>query len=155
MGVEVAKQQARAMAANKHLLPGYLRVLSHRCVQLTYEGQPEEALGIQTLILAAAEVMLDTSQHADSVKLAAEFIRSAAWSLYEKGSAELFHRALDIGEKGLILAQTDDERAELEYVLGILHLDPYAANRATDWYTVGIRQWFAAGRNPAVSRREI
>ena len=148
MGVEVAKQQARAMAANKYLLPGYLRVLSHRCVQLTYEGQPEEALGIQTLILAAAEVMLDTSRHADSVKLAAEFIRSAAWSLYEKGGAELFHTALDVGEAGLARAQTDEERAELEYVLGILYLDPYAANRATDWYTVGIRQWFAAGQNP-------
>jgi hypothetical protein len=149
IGIEVAKQQAREMAANGFLHAAYLRVLSHRCVQLSYQGRPEEALGIQTLILSAAELMPDPLPPADSVKLAAEFIRSASWSLYEKGNAELFHRALDIGEKGLLLAQTDAERAELQHVLGILHLDPYAANRAADWYTVGIRQWVAAGGNPA------
>ncbi len=148
VGMEVAIQQACEMAQNKELHTSYLRALSFRCVQLSYQGKAEDALSMQFLIREAAGLMPDDSQHAIRAKLAVELIRSAAWILHEKGDASIFHRALLAGEQELSRAVTADEKAELNYGLGILHLDPYAANRPPGWHTTQIRQWFAAGNNP-------
>jgi hypothetical protein len=148
MGMDTAKQQARDLALRKLLHPSYLAVLSFKCVQLSYQGQPAQAIGVQTLILAAAGEMQDQVPQATASKLAVEFIRSAAWQLVEKGDARLFHQALDIGRTALEKAETTGERAELEMVLGILYLDPYAAVRTADWYRVGIKEWQAAAGNP-------
>jgi len=148
IGVEVAKHEARNLVLQKNIHPSYLSALSYRCVQYSYNGKPEEAICIQTLLIAAADELSKQSKTAINSKLAVDFIRSATELLIQKGEQQIFQEAILIGNRALDQTILDEERGELNYFLGVLYLDPYSHNGLPDWYTAGIHQWFNTGNNP-------
>lgn len=148
VGQTTAQHQAAELARRGLLHATYLRALSFRCVQQAYSGAASRALQLQGLILAAAQHCLSPDERVHASKLAAEYVRSAATLLMEAGDSRVYRQARQAADAALAQASDDRQRGELHLVLGILHLDPYAANRTDDWYRVGIREWLLLSREP-------
>jgi len=117
--------------------------LSDRCVRWAYRGHWEDAV---TLHEWMAQVLMASGDRL-AVYLPGfmlEDLRIATTALWHRPDPRLYRRTFAIAanmvEQGGISEKT---RAKLAHEIGILHLDPYVANRAT---VADVKTWWAPHR---------
>lgn len=130
---EIGAALARAEAAL--LAPHYpaeeLLALADDLVALARSGQWEIAYALHVLLVAVT--MADRQRFsAGESQLAVCHLRLATFVLYQRPDRALYIEARTRGERAHAAESDSERRSTLAHELGLLHLDPWAANRGND-----------------------
>lgn len=137
IGEAVALQRATEPRVVDGIGPSELSALSDRCVRWCYQGHWQDAVLLHRLLLAIFGARPD--RFGPCLRdLAADQLRTATSALWDRADHALYASALSFGVRAWETLDDDSSLSEIANLLGILHLDPYAASRAPD----DIKRWW-------------
>ena len=146
IGEQLALDEAARLAP--HYTPDELVALADDVVRYGYAGRWEVALGLDALVSAVTRADAPRFAAYES-RLAALHLRVATTGLYHQPNVTLYREALARGERAFAAETDPQHRGTLAQLLGILHLDPWAANRGND---VQMKEWLRGAVDVVSSR---
>ena len=103
------------------------------------------------IVLGAIEGTVTDLNNPEDVELRGQVIQDflvvCSLVLHKMGHVGVYQTAKRTVEHALELPLGNTRRARLEYYSGVLHLDPYFANRDPGWHTRDIRVWQQAAKD--------
>lgn len=142
----IGQKVARAAVAERNVLDSLtvdeLRRVSDRCVRWGYQGHWEDAMLLHSLLMSC--FLADTARFFEVVViLACEHLRVASVALWNRPDHEVYTWARRFGDSAWGAVKDLGKGQTLAFEMGILHLDPYVANRTPSEFK---RWWELAER---------
>lgn len=139
---EISSDYAEELAAGPELLsqlsPVYLNSLSVVNLDSAKDGNWRNSIQLQRLLAVSAKALPDAPEIEEARKrIALDSVEVAAIYLGQIPDGRVYRHARDLGDQAVATDASQTDRAfvgEMLHRLGVLHLDPYTANRASTNY---------------------
>lgn len=140
-----AAELVRSAEFHASLSPAYLLTLANAGRKMLFDGRWKESLNLLTLAReATSDLWKNKTWQRAASSVALEYIQVVAFALGEIPDGRLYKRASRAGRELLAFAAKEDDQrllAEAHRRIGVLHLDPYTANRTTINFAAVEQEW--------------